>query len=385
MRVASPPPAAVDSPLNTADGTGQEYGGHVTRGAFALLSAQPLTWATSLASAVLVPRYLGDAGLGAYAVAWTIGVFVGTLVTFGLPSVLTRKVASQPALSATYAGGGVVIVTAFAIPISLALFVVIGAGGRGGIDLALVSLGVATAVVLSVQSVLMAVLVGLGRNARYAWSLAAAGVFTTVVGLATLAVGGDAHGFAVAIFSSWAISTLVLWRTSGLRFTRAALAPALLRELAVGGLPFLGWNIALRVRADIDVVLVGVLLQSNVAGWLAAAYRIINITVFIPTVITTPLLPALTRAKRQPEAYRSLLSDSLATVLLLTVPVSASVFMLAPVIPSLLGWPDSLQQAIPPMMILAFCQFFVLVFAPITFLAFVGDDVQFAAVMNAVL
>lgn len=349
-------PAVRDATPHAPEGDGGPTGVHITRGAFAMLSAQPFTWAASLASVALVPKYLGDEGLGKMSVAWIIGTFVATLATLGLPTFLARKVASQPERAPTYAWASLAIIILAALPISLVLFAVMGVTGGRSVDPVLLSFGMTTALVLAIQSVLLAVLVGLGRNARYAWSLAAAFIFSTSAGLGTLLLGGDAYGYSAAMCASWTISTLILWRTSGLHFTRAALAPAVLRELAVGGTPFLGWVIAQKVRAEIDVVLVAILLQANVAGWLAAAYRIINITVFIPTAITIPLLPALTRSKERPEAFRSLLSDSLASVLLLTIPVSASIFALAPFIPSSLGWPEPLQHAVPLMQILAFQQ-----------------------------
>jgi O-antigen/teichoic acid export membrane protein len=93
-----------------------------------------------------------------------------------------------------------------------------------------------------------------------------------------------------------------------------------------------------------------------VAGWLVAAYRILSVPVFIPTIITTPLLPALSRSRGHVEVYRRLLAESLATVILLTVPISASIFALAPAIPSFLGWRESLENAIPVMMVLSFQQ-----------------------------
>ena len=103
-------------------------------------------------------------------------------------------------------------------------------------------------------------------------------------------------------------------------------------------------------------LLTGLLLQPSVAGWLAAAYRIINAVVFIPTVITTPLMPALSRARAFPHAYRALLGSSLAMVLLLTVPVSGMLLVLAPAIPGILGWPAGLEHSVPLLMILAFQQ-----------------------------
>jgi len=327
----------------------------VIRGAFALLSTQPLTWACSLATLVLLPRYLGDDGLGRFAVAMAIGALVGTLASVGLPNFLTRRIATEATSAASYAWGSAVIVTVCSALVGVIALLVIATFGAH-VDLPLASIAIVAALVSNALAVLMAVLIGLRRHTRYAWSLAASSIVGTVFGLAALALGGDAVAYSLAVLVAWTGTTAFVWLTSGMRLTRSAFDGSFLRQLVVGGLPFLGWNVAIRVRADIDVVLTGILLQSSVAGWLAAAYRIINVTVFIPTVITTPLLPALSRSKRQPEVCRSLLGDSLATVLLLTVPVSAGIFALAPVIPTMLGWPQEFQHTVPLIMLLAFQQ-----------------------------
>jgi O-antigen/teichoic acid export membrane protein len=287
---------------------------------------------------------------------WTIAGFVGTLSSLGLASYLTRKVATEPARAAVYAWGALAAAVSCSILVGTGALVAIALLGFAAIDIPLLAIAVGASLVSTAQSILLSALIGLERHARYAWSGAGSSVVGTVAGLAALALGGGVLGYATAVLIASLCATTFLWATSGLGFSRQALAPGLLRELVDGGRPFLGWIVALRVRGQLDVVLTGLLLQPSVAGWLAAAYRITTVTVFIPTVIVTPLLPALSRTRHAPSAYRSLLRDSLAAVLFLTVPVSASVFALAPAIPGLLGWSEPLQHSVPVMMVLAFQQ-----------------------------
>jgi len=328
----------------------------VARGAFAMLSTQPLTWATSLAAIVLVPRYLGDDGLGRLAIAWTIGGYIALVAALGLSNYVTRIVSVEPAKAATYAWGAVLVMALIAGPLVLSVLAAVAVFRPTAIDIGLLLAGMLLTLVWSVQGILLSTLVGLQRHAHYAWWAASASVFATAVGLVALVLGGDLHVYAGALLGATAAATATQWALSGLRFGRDALDPALLRQLVVGGLPFLWWNVALRVRDSADVVMTGLLLRPGVAGWLSAAYRIIGVTVFIPTVITTPLLPVLSRLKGRPAEYRAILRDSLATVLLFTVPVSAAIFVLAPLIPDLLGWPVELEHSIPVIMILSFQQ-----------------------------
>lgn len=331
-------------------------GRHMARGAFAVLSTQPFTWAASLASAVLVPRFLGADGLGRFAIAWTIASLAGLIASAGLPQFVGRKVATEPARAATYAWGGLVVVALSSLVVAIGVGGGIAALHVAAVDLELVAIGMVAAVTAAAQGIMTGVLMGVGRHVRYALTSASYALVGTGCGLGALLLGADARGYALALLSGWTGVTALLWLTSGLPFGRAALRPSLLRELFVGGFPFVGWNLALGIRGQTDVMITGLLLQPSVAGWLGAAYRIINFAVFIPTIIATPLLPALTRAKERPDRYRLILKESLATVLLLIVPVSAAIFVLAPFIPRLLGWPDELDHAIPLMMILAFQQ-----------------------------
>ena len=333
-----------------------ENGHPIARGAFAMLSTKPLTWAASLASIVLVPRILGDDGLGRLAIAWTLGGYIGVIAALGLPNYVTRRVATDPAKAAAYAWGAVVLTTLAAIPLVALVVALLAVVRPTSVDVWLTLAGLAVAFGWSLQDVVLAAFVGLQRHAHYAWWAASGSVAFTVTGLTALLAGADLHGYAVALLLAIVAMTTGQWALSGIRFTRASLTAPVLKELLSGGLPFLWWNIALRVRDNADVVMTGLLLRPGVAGWLSAAYRIIGVTVFIPTVITTPLLPVLSKIKEHPTEYRAVLQQSIGTVLCLTVPLSAMIFALAPSIPDLLGWPAGLHASIPVIMILAFQQ-----------------------------
>ena len=68
----------------------------VIRGALILLSTQPLTWAASLLLVIFVPRLLDSRALGEYQMAVSLeGVLIAVL-SLGVPSVLTRRLASHP-------------------------------------------------------------------------------------------------------------------------------------------------------------------------------------------------------------------------------------------------------------------------------------------------
>jgi len=115
----------------------------------------------------------------------------------------------------------------------------------------------------------------------------------------------------------------------------------------------MGWQLTQMAYSQIDRLLLGVMAPAAQVGWYAAANRIVSFPIFIPTLIVTPLFPALSRSVREPTVLRRTVAQTLKVTLLLTVPLSAGIMATAPAIPALLGWPEDFLDATAPMAILA--------------------------------
>jgi O-antigen/teichoic acid export membrane protein len=330
----------------------------ILRGALALLTTQPLTWGASLLGAILLPRYLGAHGLGEYTAAITIANLVGIATSFGLPSFFVRQIAQAPRAPRTYVSAGIVLVTGLSLLSAIVLSLVLP---RTGLPVRpeLLAIVLGGTVVGGVQSIVLAVLIGQERHALYAWLNAGTVALTAIVGISILAAGGGIMLFAVSSVAISGAAVGIGWRLCGLRLNQTAFSPPLWGTVVRGGIPFLGWNLALNVYGEIDKVLLAVLSRAAEVGWYAAAYRIIAIPVFIPTLITTPLLPALSRRADDHPLFVGLLRASLIAALILTVPIAAVIIAVAPIVPALLHWPAEFDHSVPLMMILALHQPFV--------------------------
>ncbi len=338
----------------TPDATDQRRpAASLVRGGLSLLSTQPVTWTASLLAAVLVPRYLGDEGLGHYAVVITLANLAGLVASLGVPNYLRRQIARQPDRVAGLGSTALALslVSAFAVAaLLLAATALLGHRAPQAAPLTIALLGM---IVGAPQTVLFSLFVGQERHARFAWLNAAAATGSTAAGIAVLVLGGDLIAYMVAGLVASGVVTLASWRSAGFRLARAALAPSLLLDLARCGLPFLGWNVALQVYGEVDKLLLGAMAQDAVVGWYAAAYRIISIPGFIPTLIITPLLPVLARCAGDVPLARQTLRQSLVVALVLTVPLCGLIVATAPAIPGLLGWPPPFEHAVPLLQILA--------------------------------
>jgi O-antigen/teichoic acid export membrane protein len=96
------------------------------------------------------------------------------------------------------------------------------------------------------------------------------------------------------------------------------------------------------------------MLSVEAVGWWSAALRVVSIPIFVPTLIVTPLLPALSGIVADRAAFANTLRRSFELTLIVTVGASAGIFALAPAVPSILGWSEEYQAAVPLMQVLIF-------------------------------
>ena len=322
----------------------------------ALLTTQPLTWATSLLSAALMPRFLGDQVLGQYSLAMAMTSIVGLLLLLGLPASLSRRIAVDPQRAAIEGPAALVLLLALASILGGIFIVVVSVVGLAAVPVDVLRLAIMAMVLATASNVLTAVLVGQQRFVRSSWFNAGVGVLGVWIGMAVLASGGGLVGYLLSSLVTTAVVIIIGWANSGYRPGRAAVDLQLWRGLVRSGLPFLGWDLALRVYGEIDKIILAFFAPGAVIGWYAAALRITAIPVFVPTLVTTPLLPVLSRCKDDPAVFTHTLRRSLVAVLFLTVPLSAGLVALAPTIPDLLGWGPSFVNSVPLLSILAFQQ-----------------------------
>jgi O-antigen/teichoic acid export membrane protein len=307
-------------------------------------------------TAVLVPAYLGDAGLGQYAIVTGIAWVAGTVATFGVPEYLTRRIAMEPGRAASVGSAALLLLACIALVTAGVVWLGAAVLRPSLVQDHLLLIALIGMVVATLQGVLTALLIGQSRVARFAWLNAAGVLISAGGGIAVLFLGGGVAGL---LITGVAVSALVLaigWYGSGFGLQWEGLTRGLLLQMARGGLPFVGWNLTLRVRNDTDLILIGFLLREQVAGWLSAGYHIVYISLFIPTLITTPLLPALSRHVSEPAVFRKTVHRCVVVALTLTVPMSAMLIVLAPVIPGLLHWAPEFEHSVPVIVLLAFEQ-----------------------------
>jgi O-antigen/teichoic acid export membrane protein len=343
--VASPHPSRVQGSIASS----------VARGSIALLSTQPLTWAATLLTTAIVPHYLGAEGLGELTVLVTITALATIPLGLGIPDYLIRRLAQEPQTMRAVVGTSLVIQMPMAVLGALVLLV-LGPLFAPSADPRLLYILLIGVLVAPAQNMLLTVLKGRERHRGYAWFNAAAVVSGQLLGAAALWAGAGLLVYAAITVVSALVATAIGWKLSGVRpllpsFDRSLLAD--IRAFVKGGFPFLTSNMVWNVMSGVDRVILGMFVAGAEIGWYAAAFRIYAIPVLIPTLVITPLFPALSRNVHDPDAIRSAIGKTLRITLLLIVPMTAGIIVVAPAVPGLLHWPADFVNAVPMMTVLS--------------------------------
>jgi O-antigen/teichoic acid export membrane protein len=328
--------------------------GHLIRSVFQLSLAQGLTWIGGAALAILLPRFLGDVNLGKYTLAFALTTLIGLGADLGVATYLTREVARDPSRAAKLTTATFVL----RIPLSLAAAAaaigfahVVGYDEQTRAVLYVLSLGI---VVNAISGVVFGSLQGLQQM-----KIMAITNVLSKVGYAALAAvlmfGGAgpfelAAGYVMVSVLVLALATVVL-----LRYVKPTFEVdlKLCRAILLGGLPFFVWQAALLIYGQIDTILLSFLASDAVVGWYAAAYRIVMIPVFMPTIIVTVVFPALAAAANDHRAFSALARRAVHGAAMVSIPMALGIMLLPDKIIQLLGYPETFNNSALPLILLA--------------------------------
>jgi O-antigen/teichoic acid export membrane protein len=324
------------------------------RSVFQLGVAQVLTWVGGAALAILLPRFLGDINLGKYTLAFALTTLIGLGADLGVATYLTREVARDRTRAAKLTTAVLVI----RVPLSLAAAAIASVIAHiAGYDeltrnvLYVLALGI---IVNAVSGAVFGTLQGLQEMKVLALSNIMGKV--GYAGIAALLLFGGAGPFELAA-AYLMVSILVLGLSTFalLRHVRPAFEFdwRLCRTVMLGGLPFFVWQAALLIYGQIDTVLLSLLASDAVVGWYAAAYRIVMIPAFMPTIIVTVIFPALSAAAADHRAFNQIARRAVHASAMVSIPMALGIMLLPDKIIALLGYPETFTHSTLPLILLA--------------------------------
>jgi len=189
-----------------------------------------------------------------------------------------------------------------------------------------------------------------------AWADGLGRCLTVVVIAWMLLTGHGVQAVCLAAVLGAAVTLLV----SGIAFRRRfdfflPISVATWRVLTLGGLPFLVWQASLQIYGQIDILILSILSTHSAVGWYAAAYRLISVPIFAPTIIGAAAFPAISSAAAVQDWSRvaTLTRTALRACLVITVPMSFGMAALSDRIVDALHYPGDFTNMVPLISILA--------------------------------
>ena len=313
----------------------------VVRNATYLMGSQLATWAMTVASIVIIPRYLGAERFGEFSLAESIWLIAAGFTLFGLNTHLTKSIARTPDKLSTLFGtawvnvgfnflltfGGVILYSWISgySPDRIQLIAIMGIGSLAMSTIALAS----------------SALAGL-EHMGYISSIATINrAIYTVFAITTLLLGGNLIQYAVIIVIAVVIGAVLmvstLYRTQPFSINFDL---SLSRELYREGTPYFLTMIFAMLYKEFDIVIMSWLLpDANQLGWYTAADRLFGTMMFLPHVLVTALFPALSRMHGEgSELLPIYVSKSFNLLFLVSVPVGLGISAIAePVIRTIYG------------------------------------------------
>ncbi len=312
----------------------------ILRTATALLSVQGITWLSTLAGVLVVPRILGAQQLGNFSAMTAVANVAGVVAAWGTAAQTVRSVARDKERARD--------LVVHTVALRLFIFSLFILGGLA--FLLLVSASVADfglflllmgswAASLAAQPVTDA-LQGNQTLGRAAVLKSATGIVGRVGSIAVLVAGGGVIGMVGVDLLSGLIFLVVLVPVflkalpGTVQWSRATW-----KMVATTSFTFFLWEVSIRLYAAADYLLLRLLSDAETVGQYAFAYKLAAIPIFASTIVTAAIYAPLSSAaaERDMAWFRSVLTEGARVALLTTLPMATGLIVLAPGLVSLIG------------------------------------------------
>lgn len=262
-----------------------------------MMLSQVMTWGIALVFMIFLPRYLGAVGVGKFQLAGSLWAIVSIVVSFGMDTYMTKEIARVPEKVSLYFNASVVLqIVLFLLGVGgMAVYTKL-AGYPDDTVFIIAIFGVSTFIgQLSLSC--RAILNGLERMEYVSLSDVTSKGISTLISIILLLLGYGVTAVAlVSILGSaigFVIHFVALRRIQPISFEKVNLSLSL--KILKASFPFLILNGFLVFYAQVDIVIISLLVSEEALGWYGAADRLFNTLLFIPTVFMAAVFPALSR------------------------------------------------------------------------------------------
>jgi O-antigen/teichoic acid export membrane protein len=292
----------------------------------ALAVGQAITWSLSLLTFTLLPRHLGPASAGHFAVGLSFAGLSFVIGRAGFNTLLTREIARSPERAATWvptlawlgftlgAVGGVV---------SVALARLFGYEHDALIVVAVLAVSVPFGILTALE---FATAQGVEQMSWQAVVDCAGKALILVAVVFVIARGGSvtdvAIGYTAAVALTSVFALAVLRRIFPLPVALVRFSPGDARALLHISAPFLVLELVTAIYVASDVLILSRLGDATAAGIYQTPYRIIGTMLAVPVIIGTVVFPRMAAAGANGPGASRLNQVSLRATLAVTIPIA---------------------------------------------------------------
>lgn len=268
----------------------------VVKNALSMLFSQVGTLLMSSLLLVFVPGYFGEETFGKYTYAAVFMAFFGLIGAAGTGTYIVKSIARDRTQLGLYAVNGVVLKLTVGVMLSS---MAVALGAVTGLDRDTMMFVVAAAIMMvatMVNEVLTSSLHGIEQMSRPATWTAISQVLAGAVTLAAIAVGVEPTIIVFLTLPTMMLPIVVnaftiRRETSG--FSNFRIRLSVWKVLAIGGFPFLLYQLILYAYGSVDLLMLRPLTDSSTVGWYSLAYRIISLPVLLAATVLLALFPSL--------------------------------------------------------------------------------------------
>jgi O-antigen/teichoic acid export membrane protein len=289
-----------------------------------LVIAQAVVTPISVVVNAVAARFLGPADYGRMYLALTYATFAFLFVEWGQSATITGSVARNRARAGELLGSGLTWRVAAAIVVAVLLPLLTSAFGAEPQFIPVLRLTLITAALTTVALACQDVFRGFERTDFAALSYIGFQIFTALVVVPTLMLGGDLHALLVAQIVCAAFGAgFVLRMLRRMQVPRLIVRRETIKELLVAGQPFLIFGLIIALQPLVDGLMLDKFGSSQAMGWYAASRKLIGILIYPATALSAALYPTLCRLRQDDRAaFRASTADSLRVVTIAVVPVA---------------------------------------------------------------
>lgn len=312
----------------------------IAKNIFVLMGSQVTTWTLTLLLTVFLPRYLGPAGIGKLQFATSLWLVVGMMIAFGTGTLLTKEIARVPQRTSELFGSVVVVRTVLFLIGYAATIALLRALNYPPETIVVVAIIGAANLMEQFATACQSSLQGLERMGVMSVANIVGKSIDTVIGILLLLSGWGIYAIAGLLIVSTTVRFLIQLRylKQGYPLQLSFQVDTAVRMLR-SGLPYLMSSIFLVGYLQMNVLILSFLLNEETIGWYAAAERLFNTLLFIPTIFMMAVFPVFSRLKMSDTAYlHRLMGKSFDSLLLLGVPIGLGMTIVSgPIVTFLFG------------------------------------------------